>query len=177
VDELGPLEAWAADARAREAGAERSRQRWMERAAGEDATMASVLAALRDAGDEVVVGMSTGRNHRAWVRGVGRDAVALASARGREVLVASWSVVTVRPVVARARLVDGVVDDIGLATELATWSPGCRVEAVVAGGDVVAGELGPVGVDVVTLTLAAPDRPVVYIALGSLSEVSRLESG
>jgi hypothetical protein len=171
----GRLERWAAEARVDEAARARSRERWLRRQAEESTTVAGVLADLRDTGATVAV-QTRGGTYQGVVRAVGADFVALTPVAGghAEVVVALAAlehvrtrpgvpaVVGDRPVTAGGCLADVVA---GLAEDRA------MVQVITGSGEVVAGEVTTVGLDVVTLR--TPTRPpgVVYVPLAAVGEI------
>src|SRR5438552_2040866 len=91
VDGLDRLDEWVAEARADEAAAARVRERWLVQQAGEQARFALVLA---DAATRAVaVRLRTaGAAHAGRLTAVGHDFVALRTARGSTVLIATHAI-------------------------------------------------------------------------------------
>lgn len=173
------LERWAAEARVDDAAASRARQRWLQRQAEEEGSLAGVLADLGDAGAPVRVHLRAGDPVVGVVQAVGEDVVAVAAARsaGRVALVALAAVASVRTapgvgavtgdraVVSSLRLVDVLG---GLAAERAP------VRVVTAGGEVLAGETRWVGRDVLLLHTGAgagAGRAAAYLPVDALAVV------
>lgn len=173
---LGRLATWAAEARADDLVAARTREGFLRRTAGEDATFAGVLLDLAERGSPVLVTLSGGRRHRGVVRAVGADFLGLVTAQGTHVLLAAGGVVSVRPE-PRAATVAGdraVEVAAGLAEVLAVVAEDRPRVLVTAVGDAdgLAGELRSVGRDVLVLRLDGPDRATAYVRVANLVEVS-----
>ena len=176
---IGDLERWAADARAREAADARVRERWLRAQAEEEASLAGVLLALAERRETVVTTTSAGRRHRGVVTGVGVDFAVLQAVGGVTTLVTLAGLADVR-VVEGTRVTTG--DDggrgalgVGLTDVLAQAAGQRPRVAVQAGSASLVGDLRAVGSDVLTLRTDA--GAMVYVGLGSVSEVSFLASG
>lgn len=169
------LERWAADARVIDAAERRTRERWLARAAEEDATLVGVLTDLAERQVPVVVASCTGRRHHGAVSAIGADFVALRTAAGEQVLLATGAVRSVRtaPQVGAAwgdRATSARVDLAGALAGLAAERE--RVLVVTAeGAEAVAGELRGVGHDVLVLRTERDRGAVVYVPLGAVAEV------
>lgn len=189
---LEDLERWAAEARAREAAEARVRERWLRTQAEEGGRMASVLAGLAEQGAEVVVTTSGGRAVPGRLASVGRDFVALVSPAGRTTLVALHAVAWVRPSppagTGRARRApamgpDDDVDDgdpssgAALADVLSEAVADRPRVAVFADGASLTGELRAAGVDLLVIEPAGAPSALAYVRLGSVYEISFLDSG
>ena len=172
----GNLDAWAAGARAQEAAAARTRQRWLRQQAAEQADFASLLVEWRERGSPVAVTTAVGRcYHQARITAVGRDCVALATAQGR-VLLSSRAVVAVQP---------HDETEVTLAIDMRSTSDDSMDELVqraahdrelvtihVDGApEPFVGELQACGRDVVVIRLERTGA-VVYLTLASVSEMS-----
>jgi len=167
---------WAAGRRAEEAAGSRTRERWLRQQAAESATLAGTLVDLAERAEDVAV-LTAGRTLTGRLVGVGEDAAVLADRFGVTVVALSRVLaVRVASGAGRAgvagrrapasgdrvppgpwRLVDA------LDTLAAERSP---VRLGLAGGEVVSGDLLAVGVDVVTVAVAAGVR--AHVALGAV---------
>ena len=181
TDGAGDLERWAADARAREVADARVRERWLRAQAEEESSLAGVLLALAERREVVLLTTVSGRRHRGVVAGVGRDFAALATPAGPTTLVTLAAVGEVRAVRdgSRARpAATGAAGALGvrLADVLAQAAGQRPRVSVQAGAAAVVGDLRAVGSDVLTVR-ADGEAGVVYVGLGSVSEVSFLASG
>jgi hypothetical protein len=174
------LVAWVAAARVGEAAAARSREGFLRRTAGEDATFAGVLVDLAERGAPVLVATTAGRRHRGVIQAVGADFCALRTAEGRDIVLAHRGIASVRPDGRLGTTGDRVVEvPVGLAEALAVLAenrPRVLVVPLGAGVDSgdrgLAGELRSVGRDVVVLHLDGADQRTAYVALNSVAEVS-----
>jgi hypothetical protein len=170
------LEAWLADLQVDEAAAARARTAWLQRQAEEEATFTGVLADLAERERTVVVHTTLGRRHGGRLRVVGADFCWLRTARSVDVLIRYDAITLVRP----APRDEGAAGDRAV-TPAATFAGalvallGARVMACPLGGEPVNGELRSVGRDVAALRL--DDRGACYVRLGSLGELSVVESG
>lgn len=173
----GRLERWVAEARVDEAARARSRERWLRRQAGEDGTVAGVLADLLEAGAAVTVHTAAaGAPYAGVVSAVGADFVALGSVggRGSEVVVRLAAVASVRTrpgtsdvlgdrrVDARLRLADVVA---ALADERQS------VRLATRDGDVVAGVVRAVGQDVVSVRTGGTRPSTAYVPTAAIVAV------
>jgi hypothetical protein len=183
---LGEIRRWAADTRASEAAGARSRQRWLQRQAEEEKTLAAIALDLTERGETVVVKTTSGRAHRGALVGVAGDVWVLRSDPSGVTFVAADAVSSLRaqpggdnrptPVAAEARPAPLAASMAEMLSDLATERP--RVRVVIQGEpEVVVGELRWVGVDVVTVAVAGDPPATVYVRLGSVSELSVLGSG
>lgn len=175
ADLVARLARWVAEAAVDEAAAARSRERWLRRAAGEEATFAGVLLDLAERGSTVVVTGRAGRRHRGTVGAVGHDFAALRLSGASDVLVAFAGVASVR---ASRRSEPAVGDrpvaiDVGLAEALAAVAddrPRVLIVTTVD-ADGLAGDLLAVGRDVLTLRLEGADRAPAYVPMATLAEL------
>lgn len=169
------LERWAADARVTDAAERRARERWLARAAEEDATLVGVLTDLAERQVPVVVTSCTGRRHQGTVSAIGTDFVAVRSAAGEQVLLAADTIRSVRtaPQVGEAwgdRATRAGLDLLGVLAGLAAERE--RVLVVTTeGAEVVAGELRGMGRDVLVLRTDGQRDAVAYVPLGAVAEV------
>jgi hypothetical protein len=181
TDGAGDLERWAADARAREVADARVRERWLRAQAQEESSLAGVLLALAERRETVMLTTVGGRRHRGVVSGVGRDFAALETPAGPTTLVTLAAVGDVRAVrdgsqPPPAATGTGGALGVGLADVLAQAAGQRPRVSVQTGTAAVVGDLRAVGSDVLTVR-ADGEAGVVYVGLGSVSEVSFLASG
>jgi hypothetical protein len=166
------LEAWAADARVREAADARARERWLRSAAAHDATFVGVLVDLAEAGTTAVVRTTTSRRHRGVVRAVTEECAVLRTDALGDVVLALTGIAEVRPEHgARSDGTRRAPLDLTLAEVLDRLAPDRpRVGMTLAGGEALAGELRTVGRDVVTLLLDGQPRSTAYVRVGAIVE-------
>lgn len=182
---LDDLEAWAAEARAREAADARARERWLRTQAEEGAQLAQVLAGLVEQRAVVAVTTSAGRTVTGRLATLGRDFVAVAAPGGRLTLVALHAVAWVRPSERRRDPVVGPEPEdeggdasgaglIDVLAQAVADRPRVAVETEHAG---ITGELRAVGIDLVVIEIPGSQRGLAYVRLGSVYEISFLDSG
>lgn len=184
-DLAASLARWAAEARVDEAARARSRQRWMEQAAAEDTTFASVLADLAERARPVLVQTATGRRHRGVVVAIGVDFVAVHTDTGADVLVALGAVTAVRSgpgsqpahsgraVTLSRHLADAIAamaEDRPRVTVSTGGTAGSAGSG--AGGEAVNGILRSVGRDVLTLRMDGDSRANVYVPLHAVADIA-----
>jgi hypothetical protein len=178
VSEDDPLVELLDAGRVAEAGAARSRRRWLAAAAAEGATLAGVLQDLVGRADLVTLGILGGATVSAEVLAVGADVVVLDRHTGPLSLVPLGMVTTVEaggaPVLGDRAAPDGphLVDLLAAAGE--------REETVVvdlAGGRVVRGVVDAAGVDVVRIRPEDARGGLTYVSLPSIREVAVFRSG
>ena len=167
------IDRWAADARVDEAARLRARERWLRHQAEEEGSLAGVLTDVAERGAPVALHVRGGRRHRGEVRALGSDFVALRSA-DTDVIVALAAVTSLRTLPGEAATIGdrsiatslSLVDVLtGLAAERAA------VLLVLAGGDdAVAGAIGSVGQDVVTVRLAGV-AGTAYVPVDAIVEL------
>jgi hypothetical protein len=169
------LERWAAEARVADAAERRARERWLARAAEEDATLVGVLTDLAERRLPVVVASCTGRRHQGAISAIGTDFVALRSAAGEQVLVSLEAIRSVRtaPQVGEAWGDRATRAGLDLAGALAGLAADRERVLVVTreGAEVVAGELRGAGRDVLVLRTEGAHGAVAYVPLGAVAEV------
>lgn len=186
--ELRGVEAWAAEARAKEAAGSRIRERWLRTQADEGARFATVLAGLVEQQATVTVTTLAGRPVMGRLTGVGEDFVAVRLANGQRTLVALHAVAWLRDVPRRRALAtddthdrfDGFGDGSGRATlvDVLAQAVADRPRVTVhAGGGAITGELRAVGVDVLALDTAGDPPGLAYVRTASVYEISFLDSG
>lgn len=173
---LDTLAMWTAEARVDEAIRSRSRERWLRQQAEESSTFTGVLADLADRGRAVMVQSAGGRRHRGVVTAVGVDFVALRTDQGKDVLLATEGISSVRPQARETRALSGRTLELSYRlveaiAALAEERP--RVLLVTSEVDgTMAGELWTVGQDVITLRVDGETRSNVYVRLGAVMELS-----
>jgi hypothetical protein len=169
------LEAWAADARAEDAAARRSRERWLRQAAEEEATLAGVLADLGERGTPVVLRTGSGRSHQGEVRVVGADFVALRTGTG-DVVVATAALGVVRHAPGAAPVTGdrAVTTELHLADLIGQLAAERERVLLVTldGHDAVAGEVRSVGRDVVVVRPDGERRGAIYVRLDAVAEIT-----
>lgn len=165
-------------ARAGEAGASRARQRWLEAAAAEGATLAGVLLDLVGRDEPVTLGIEGGATAAAAVVGVGADVVVLDRRTGPLSLVPLDRITTVhtagRPPLGDRPAPEGphLVDLLARAGE--------REEVVVLtlrDRQVVTGVVDAVGADVVRVSPEDRRLGPTYVSVASIGEVDVFRSG
>jgi len=164
--------------RVHEASAARSRQRWLEAAAVEGATLAGVLLDLVGRDDLVAVGVAGGATVSAEVVGVGADVVVLDRRTGPLSLVPLHRVTTVR-VQGALPLGDREAPDGPRLVDLLARS-GERQESVVLrldDGAVVAGVVESAGADVLRVRAEDPVLGSTYVSVTSIGEAVVFRSG
>lgn len=166
------LDRWAADARADEAVAARTRERWLAQQATEEATFAGTLVALAERVERVVLLLAGGARRTGVVTAVGDDFCEVQD-RGRTVLVALDAVASVqlheRRGPASGSSAPGDRRLLGALALRCGDRP--RVQVVTRTGEAVGGTLTAVGEDVITLDLDGA-RGVVYVRAGAVAEVA-----
>jgi hypothetical protein len=170
------LDAWLADARVESSADARSREHWLRAAADADATFSGVLLDLAERGVALAMATVAGRRHRGVVQVLGADFVALRVAAGREVLLATRAIASVRTsdsagATAGERV---VTTDLRLADvlgELASDRTRARL-FVLDASDAVSGELRSVGQDVVTIRTDGEGRGAAYVRTDAVAEVA-----
>ena len=172
-DPLAPLAVWIATGRVDEAARARSRQRWLERQAEEEATLGGVLVDLAERGRPTLVSTVGGRAFRGSVRAVGSDFAVVHDDRSGDVVIPFRSMSSVRPVPGedaaggdRPFTVELVLSE--MLAELAAEQPGT---VVVAGRDEFRGQLRSVGIDVLSVAVEGPRRDVVHVCLAAVDHL------
>ena len=177
------IDRWAADARADDAAAQRSQERWLRQAAAEDTDLHSLLVGAAEHGTPVRLTTVSGHEVAGDARGAGADFVLVGMEGRGEGLVALDAVRTVRsaggglPEAPPADATGDVVEDTDgaaaplLVDVLALVGAGeRRVRLLLAGAEVVEGDLVAVGPDVATVRTEGPAERV-HVALAALEGV------
>ena len=167
-DPLAALQRWVADGQVDEAARARSRRRWLENAATEEATLGGVLLDLAERRRPVIVRTLAG--HRV---AVGADFVGVADARLGDTLMPTTRIATVQPapgddLPAGDRRHDVVLAFGDALTELAAERPDVMVGV---GDETLRGELRTASTEVVTLVIADERREPISIALTAIDHV------
>jgi hypothetical protein len=168
------LERWATEARVDEARAARSRQRWLEQQAQEQASLLGVLCDLAEQRTAVVIETAAGARHRGAVEAVARDFAVIRLDNGREVLLARAGLAAIRPAPGAPLPVgDRPVDvDLRLAEALAYLAAERpRVLLVTRAGEPLIGTLRSVGRDVVSVTGDGDARAAAFVPIDAIVEV------
>lgn len=168
------LDRWVADARVDLAAAQRTRERWLQEVAAQEATLVGVLVDLAERRSVVALTTTGGRRHRGVIGSVGADFIAVRAIAGPDVLVALSAVGSVRTLPSEDPAPGDrvVVVQLTLAEVLAELAADRERVAALAGTEQVAGQLRGVGVDVVVLRTDGTPPASAYLPLGSVSEVT-----
>ncbi len=172
-DPLAALQRWVADGRVDEAARARSRRRWLENAATEEATLGGVLLDLAERRRPVTVRTLVGHRITGPIIAVGADFIAVADARLGDTLMPTTRIATVQPapgddLPAGDRRHDVVLTFRDALMELAAERP----EVMVGVGDeTLRGELRTASTEVVTLVIADERREPISIALTAIDHV------
>jgi hypothetical protein len=168
------LAAWVADARVDEAARARSRERWLQVVAEQEATFIGILLDLAERGAAVVLSAG-GRRLHGVISGLGADFVALRPGAGGEVLVALGAITQARTSGAADATVGDrmVTSELRLVDVLAQLAADReRVRIVTSDGEVAAGRLRNVGQDVVVLRVDGDPPATCYLPSSGVAEVS-----
>ena len=172
-DPLAALQQWVADSQVDEAARARSRRRWLENAATEEATLGGVLLDLAERRRPVIVRTLAGHRVAGPIIAVGADFVGVADARLGDTLMPTARIATVQPapgddLPAGDRRHDVVLAFGDALMELAAERP----EVMVGVGDeTLRGELRTASSEVVTLVIADERREPISIALTAIDHV------
>jgi hypothetical protein len=172
-DPLAALQRWVADGQVDEAARARSRRRWLENAATEEATLGGVLLDLAERRRPVTVRTLAGHRITGPIIAVGADFIAVADARLGDTLMPTTHIATVQPapgddLPAGDRRHDVVLTFGDALMELAAERP----EVMVGVGDeTLRGELRTASTEVVTLVIADERREPISIALTAIDHV------
>jgi hypothetical protein len=174
-DLLSTLAQWTAEARVDEAARSRARERWMRQQAIEETHFIGVLADLAERGRPVLVHSTSGRRHRGLITALGVDFVALRTETSTEVLVHSGAVAAVRTQPREGAAMSGRMVDLDMTFRDAIEALAgerSRVLVATAAHDTFAGDLDSVGIDVVTLRIDGDERPMIYVPLDAILDLS-----
>lgn len=168
------LDRWVADARVDLAAAQRTRERWLEEVAAQEATLVGVLVDLAERRSVVALATTDGRRHRGVIGSVGADFVAVRAAAGPDVLISLSALAAVRTLPDDAPVAGDrvVLVHLTLAEVLSELAADRERVAVLAGTEHVAGELRSVGADVVVLRTDGAPPASAYLSLRTVREVT-----
>ena len=167
------MQRWVADGQVDEAAQARSRRRWLEKAATEEATLGGALLDLAERGRPVIVRTLAGRRVTGPIIAFGADFVGIRDPRLGDTLVPTTRIATVQPapgddLPAGDRRHDVVLAFGDALMELAAERP----DVIVGAGDkTLRGELRTASTEVVTLAIAGGKRAPSYIALAAIDHV------
>ena len=172
-DPLSALQRWVADGRVDEAARARSRRRWLENVATEEATLGGVLLDLAERRRPVTVRTLVGHRITGPIIAVGADFIAVADARLGDTLMPTTRIATVQPapgddLPAGDRRHDVVLTFGDALMELAAERPDVMVGV---GDETLRGELRTASTEVVTLVIADERREPISIALAAIDHV------
>ena len=172
-DPLAGLNRWVAEGSVDAAARARTRQRWLERQAAEEATVSGVLIDLAERGRPLALTTATGHRSLGPVVAIGVDFVVVREDRLGDVVIPLSRLATVkaapgdgaptgdRPLGFEIMLADALV-------ELAADRP--MVVAAV-GSEEIRGELRSAGFDVVAVALDGPRRDLIHISMATLDHL------
>ena len=172
-DPLAALQRWVADGQVDEAARARSRRRWLENIATEEATLGGVLLDLAERGRPVIVRTLAGHRVTGPIIAVGADFIGIRDPRLGDTLMPTTRIATVQPapgddLPAGDRRHDVVLAFGDALMELAAERP----EVMVGVGDeTLRGELRTASSEVVTLVIADERREPISIALTAIDHV------
>ncbi|MEM8705303.1 MAG: hypothetical protein AAGE98_02520 [Actinomycetota bacterium] len=172
-DPLASLHRWIAEGQVDEAARARTRQRWLEKAAAEEATLGGVLVDLAERQRPVTIRTIDGHRVTGPVVAVGADFGIVREPRLGDALIPTRRIGLVRPApgenLPTGDRPAGMVLTFGDALmELAAERP----EVIVGvAGESHRGDLRTVSTDVVTLALGGDRRDTVHLALGAIDHV------
>ncbi len=172
-DPLAGLARWTAEGSVDAAARARTRQRWLERQAAEEASIAGVLMDLAERGRPVAVSTSAGRRSRGPLIAVGADFAVIREERLGDVFVPLGHLATVRPAPGE----DPAVGDrplsveVVLAEALVELSADRPVVVASLGGEEIRGELRSAGFDVAAIALDGPRRDLVHLNVAVLDHL------
>ena len=170
---LAALHRWVADGQVDEAARARSRRRWLENAATEEATLGGVLLNLAERRRPVIVRTLAGHRVAGPIIAVGADFVGVADARLGDTIMPATPIATVQSapgddLPAGDRRHDVVLAFGDALMELAAERP----EVMVGVGDeTLRGELRTASTEVITLVIADERREPISIALTAIDHV------
>ena len=164
-------------ARLAEAGAQRSRERWLRQQAAEEARLSGLLLDAAERRTVLTLRTRATQLHRGRVLTVGRDFCGLEASGGDETFIRFGAIILVRPDPGtRATVpIDARVAPLDLSFDglLAREAPTQPSVVLVLDGDRegVSGRLLAVGADVLTLA-TTPRTTLVYVTLAAVLEAS-----
>ena len=172
-DPLAGLTRWVAEGRVDAAAAQRAKQRWLERQAGEEATVAGVLYDLAERGRPVSITTRAGRRVRGPVIAVGADFAILRGVSSGDVVVPFGALALVRPAPGDLAATGDRMGSMELvfAEALSELAAECPRVLASAGGDEIRGELRSVGFDVAAILLDGTRRETAHVAIAALDHL------
>lgn len=172
-DPLAALQRWIADGQVDEAARARSRRRWLEKAATEEATLGGVLLDLAERRRPVTLRTLAGHRVTGPVVAVGADFVGVRDPRVGDTLMPAHRIATVQPAPGDDLPTGDRLHDVVLAfgdalMELAAEQP----EVIIGvGAETLRGGLRTASTEVVTLALAGDRRESISIALAAIDHL------
>lgn len=172
-DPLAGLAGWVAEGRVDAAAAARARQRWLERSAAEEATLAGVLVELGERGHTVTVRTVGGNSVRGLVAAIGADFVVLREDRRGDVILPLSSVATVRGAPGDEPAVgDRALSLVIVLAEALVELAADRPEVVVSvGGHELCGKLRSAGQDVIAIAVDGAQRELIQVAVSAIDHL------
>ena len=182
MSDEGQWDRWAAEARAEEAAASRSREGWLRQAASEDATLVGTLVDLAERGTAAVLTMRSGRRLRAAIWRVGEDCVAVRLDDRRVSWLALGALAAIGAEPGGMNLPTGtrrVESEVTLEEVLGDLVADQATVAIFLSDmtDPLRGRLVGGGRDIVRLTRSGASPEEVVIAVQAVSEVVLVDSG
>lgn len=159
--------------RAADAAAQRRREHWLLRQAGEAGTFEGVLVDLGEREQLLALSTTTGRVLRGVIRTIGADFVGLRAPSGEGALVPLAAITVARPEPGSRpsvgdRLVQVDTTLLGVLANLASERPWVSLHSL--GGETIAGHLREVGRDQVVLRTSADLD--AYVPVQAISDVA-----
>ena len=172
-DPLAALHSWIAAGQVDEAARARARQRWLERQAAEEASLAGVLIDLAERNRPVNVTTQAGHRLSGPIVAVGADFGVLRDHRLGDAIVPTATIALVRPapgddLPVGDRTVNMVLAFGDALMELAPERPECIVSV---GAEQLRGDLRSVSPDVIVLALDGDRRDLVHAAVAAIDHV------
>lgn len=172
-DPLAALQSWIAEGQVDEAARARARQRWLERQAAEEASLAGVLIDLAERNRRVNVTTRAGHRLSGPIVAVGADFGVLRDHRLGDAIVPTAAIALVRPspgddLPVGDRAVNMVLAFGDALMELAPERPEC---IVAVGTEQLRGDMRSVSPDVVVLALDGDRRDLVHATIAAIDHV------
>jgi hypothetical protein len=168
-DHDADLAALVAELSSDQAALTRSRAHWLSRQAAAEGTFGGILRDLAERGRPVLLSLHNGRLHRGVTTVVGADFVVVRMGPGRDVAIALAALSSVRTLPGEpATTGDRFVPATTSLAEMLSALGEERTRVLIV--------LRAVGRDVLTVRLGG-DGGTAYVALGSVAEISLVESG
>lgn len=172
-DPLGALHQWIAEGQVDEAARARARQRWLEKAAAEEATLGGVLIDLAERQRPVTVSTLDGHRVSGPVVAVGADFGVVREPRLGDAIVPVRRIAMVRPAPGENLPIGDRVASFVLTFGDALMELAAERPEVIIGiaGESHRGDLRTVSTDVVSLALGGDRRDTVHLALGAIDHM------